>query len=245
MKELAPFLCVEKINLHDAWVAVLRNILSQGVEMELMDNRGRQKVIDSCQTIVLTAFAFEQAKRLDTHPQYPYQSTPTYCKELTREHLNRFRVKPNNGKSYLAFERFAAYQSGRGIPIDQLAEMKESLAKQIAGGFVCNNCQAITWDPEIDLGAEASPFVQRIWARIYPGKKIDAHIYWRATDAYNHFESRLICILNMFTREVLEPNGCILTRAACYYDSLFINKGDATSAHNVGHTPTNPRDAYY
>ncbi len=244
MKNLAPLFTVEKTNFHDAWVAVLKNILIQGFEITLVDNRGQQKVIDSCQEIVLSGYALEQIERVETHPQYPYLSTPTYCKEWTIDHLNKYRTTPNDGKVYLAFERLAAYPAKTGIPIDQLASMRESLAKQIKGGFACNNCQAVTWDPEIDLGAEASPFVQRIWARVYPDGKIDVHFYWRATDAYNHFQSRLICLLNMFSREVVEPNSCHLVRAVCIYDSLYIRTIDACSAHKVGQSSTNPRLDY-
>jgi len=241
---MAPVLSVEETNFHNACIKILRNILSQGRKITLIDNRGKQDVIDSCQTIVLSGYALEQISRMDTHPENPYLSTPTYCKEWTPDFLNEHIKNPRH-KDYLAYGRLAAYPASNGIFINQIAAMRDSLAKQLKGGYACNNSQAITWYPKKDLTAEASPFVQRIWARIYPGGKIDAHFYWRATDAYNHFQSRMICILNMFKREVADPNGCRFIRAVCVYDSLYVNAADIASAGHVGMAATNPRLNYF
>ncbi|GEM_PF-1768152 len=245
MKDIAPLIFVERTNFHEAWVIVLRNILGQGVQVILVDNRGEKNVIDSSQTIVFSGYALEQIRAGETHKDYPYLSTPTYCKEWTHGYLAKYQDLPKKNKPvYLAFERLAGYPASEGLAVDQLIFMRDSLKRQMDEGIVKNNCQAITWNPETDLESEASPFLQRIWARVYKEGKIDAHFYWRATDAYNHFQSRLICILNMFDREVVKPNSCRMVRAVCHYDSLYVNRCDASSAEAVGFPVTDPRLNY-
>lgn len=242
MRDMASLISIEENDFNKAWVLAMKNILSQGVKITLKDNRGTQEVLDTCQMITLSGFALQQIKDHKIHPQYPYLSTESYCKEWTREFLDSHRKNPS-GHHYLAYDRLAAYPS-RSVSVDQLAYMRDSLATQIDKNYVDDRCQAITWNPEVDLASEASPFIQRIWARVYPGRKVDAHFYWRATDCYNHWQSRLVCILDMFARDVLKANDCRLVRAVLNYDSLFIRTCDASTAEAVQMLPVDMRKIY-
>lgn len=241
MRDMASLIFIKENDFNKAWVSAMKKILSQGVKITLKDNRGTQEVLDTCQQICLSGYALRQIQDHKVHPRYPYLSTESYCKEWTPGYLAAHQLKRMH--QYLAYERLAAYPSRSGL-VNQLGAMKDSLARQIEGGYVDDRCQAITWDPGVDLTSEASPFVQRVWVRVYPGRKVDAHFYWRATDCYNHWQSRLICILEMFWRDVLAANDCRLVRAVLNYDSLFIRCCDIGSAEAVEMMPVDMRMVY-
>jgi hypothetical protein len=245
-KELASLELIEETEFNRAWCKILRKILEGGKLVTFKSNMGRVEVYDTVQVIPLTGYALTQIHNVEVHPQYPYSSTVSFSKEWSREFWEKkyLPLSKDQRPRYLAFDRLVNYPAGEGKSIDRLAWMRKSLSSQIAEEAAVNDCQAITWIPETDLPSEVTPYIQRIWMRVYPNLTVDVHIIWRATDAYNLWQSRVIAVANMLERELIRPNKCRTARIINYYDSLFIKKTNEAAAREVQSIAVNPRNVY-
>ncbi len=242
--KLSPLFTVEEANFNLAWLEAMKNILSAAITETINGNHGPIEVLDSRQAISLTGYALEQVFAKETHPKCPYLSVESFYKEWGREFLKKYHtLPPTNRPVYLAFDRLVNYPVEEGMRLDQLAWMRDSILSQIDKGPV-NDCQAIFWVPKTDLPSDVSPYIQRIWVRVYPKRYIDVQIDWRATDVYNHWQSRTICVANMIKAEIAEPTGCKIARILQSYNSLFIRKSDRESAKEALIYPLNPREIY-
>lgn len=240
---LSPNFSVQETDFNRGWVLLLGNITKEGIEETFIGNNGPINVCDTTHEVSLTGYALEQILRRNVHPQCPYLSIDAFCREWTYGFAAKYLGMPcNNRPDYLAMDRLTNYPGKTG-PVDQIAWMRKSIADQI-GRMAVNDCQAISWVPEKDLKSDATPYIQRIWVRVYPGRLADVQIDWRATDAYNRFQSRIVCAIRMIADELMKPNDCRIARVINRYNSLFVIETDFEAAKKVEFERLDPRKNY-
>jgi thymidylate synthase len=219
---LPPIHEVRSLNFNQAWLQLLRNC-SLGKEIVFGDKFNPKPAKDTVQTIILEGDAIQQIEKKSIHPDNPFKLVKQYCNEFTWSYLKEYDLKPEDAKfAYMYFDRLARYNGF----INQLQAMRDDLAVQIGTGISSNRSQAITWEPEADMGNVASPCLQRIRIRHEGDGKVSVHFDWRSRDAWGAWQSNLIALIDMLYREVIDPNDCIIVRIVDKNDSLHVYKRD-------------------
>jgi len=134
--------------------------------------------------------------------------------------------------TYLYIERLIKHRTPSGF-VDQLSKLKELLGQQIESGISSNRHHAITWEPDVDVGAEYPPCLQRIWIRYYPEGWVDVHFEWRSRDLFDAWQGNLVGLVDMVFREIISPNNCKIGRIVDKSDSLHIYEGELGQATQV------------
>lgn len=223
---LTPHYEVISEDFNTAWLQVLRNCL-KGKPIIFGDKKHTKHAIDTSQTIILKGRAIEQIEKWTIHPDNPFKLIKQYCDEFTWEYLKAYDLKPEDAKfAYMYFDRLARYNGF----INQLDTMKDDLAVQITTGISSNRSQAITWEPEADMGNVASPCLQRIRIRHEGELKVSVHFDWRSRDAWGAWQSNLIALTDMVYRYILDPNNCIIEQILDNNSSIHVYNPDAPAA---------------
>jgi len=232
---------IEEDNFHNAYYRAIRFIINQGTDLIIGGQEQRKPIRDSCMLISLTGNAINQIENHEIHPQYPFKIIDEYCKEFTDEYLWDYNKKSAEKQfAYLYINRLRNYSEGDKIyidGIDQISMLRYGLEVQKNHKISSNRVQAITWIPNIDFNADASPCLQRIQIRYIPENKVDVHLDWRSRDAYSAWQANIICLIDMLNREVIKPNNCKIVRIIDYSDSLHIYKTDVEEAKKVKMVP--------
>lgn len=226
---LTPHHEVISEDFNSAWLRLLRNCLS-GKPITFGDEKHAKHALDTSQTIILQGAAIGQIERRDIHPDNPFKLVKQYCDEFTWEYLKTYDLKPEDAKfAYMYFDRFVRYNGF----IDQLKAMKDDLEVQIATGICSNRSQAITWQPEEDVGSVASPCLQRIWIRYEGDLRVSVHLNWRSRDAFGAWQSNQIALIGMIYREILDPNDCIVEQIIDINDSIHVYDADLLAVQTL------------
>jgi thymidylate synthase len=219
---LTPHYEVRSEDFNSAWLHILRNCL-KGKQIIFGDTKNLKYARDTTQTIILEGAAIKQIENRDIHPANPFKLINQYCEEFTWPYLKAYDLKSEDAKfTYLYFDRFARYNGF----INQLHAMRNDLEVQINIGISSNRSQAITWQPEEDVGNVASPCLQRIRIRHEGDLKVSVHMNWRSRDAWGAWQSNLIALVDMIYHEILDPNDCIIERIIDINDSIHIYAAD-------------------
>lgn len=125
--------------------------------------------------------------------------------------------------------------------IDQIEWLRQNLAEQKETGISSNRCQAITWQPKIDLGNVSPPCLQRIWIRYLDGNDVEVHLSWRSRDLYTAWQANIIAVIDMLNREVIHPNGCRIAKLVDKSNSLHTYDSDEYGAGKVKSPQINPQ----
>ena len=237
MNKYSPTMLIREDNFHNAWARAVRNVLRDGKPMTIGDISEPKPIRDACVLFELTGDAIRQIEDRELHPQFPFRHIDQYCKEYTREFLEKYVKKPEEKRfSYLYFERLAMYEN-----IDQIRGLCKRLAIQKETGITSNRDQAITWQPKIDLGNASPPCLQRIQIRYLDDDNAEVHLTWRSRDLYTAWQVNIIAIIDMLNREVIRPNGCRIIKIIDFSDSLHIYDSDSKEAEKVKLLPANPQ----
>lgn len=224
---LTPHHTIIAEDFNTAWLQVLRNCL-KGKEITFGDTEHTKYAMDTSQTIILRDRAVRQIERRDIHPNNPFKLVNQYCNEFTWPYLKDYDLKPEDGKfAYQYFDRFVRYNGF----INQLRAMRHDLEIQIATNILSNRSQAITWQPEEDMGNVASPCLQRIRIRYEGELKVSVKFNWRSRDGWGAWQSNLIALIDMVYREVVDPNECIIEEIIDDNDSIHVYKPDIDAAN--------------
>lgn len=226
---LTPHFETQSEDFNTAWLQVLRNCL-KGKSIVFGDQTHMKHALDTSQTIILKGSAIEQIEKWTIHPDNPFKLVKQYCEEFTWEYLKAYDLKPEDAKfAYMYFDRLARYNGF----IDQLKAMRDDLEVQIATGICSNRSQAITWEPEKDMGNVASPCLQRIRIRHEGDGKVSVHFSWRSRDAWGAWQSNLIALIDMIYRYVLDPNDSIIEVVMDSNDSIHVYNPDMQAATSL------------
>jgi thymidylate synthase len=229
---LTPHHEVISEDFNSAWLRLLRNCLS-GKPITFGDEKHAKHALDTSQTIILQGAAIGQIERRDIHPNNPFKLVKQYCDEFTWDYLKAYDLKPEDAKfAYMYFDRLVRYNGF----IDQLKAMKDDLEVQIVTGICSNRSQAITWQPEEDMGNVASPCLQRIWIRHEGDRQVSVHLNWRSRDAWGAWQSNLVALVDMIYREILDPNDCVIARIIDTSDSLHVYETDVPEVQKLVNT---------
>lgn len=223
---LTPHYEVISEDFNTAWLQILRNCL-KGKPIVFGDQKHPKHAMDTSQTIILKGDAIKQIEKWSIHPDNPFKLVKQYCDEFTWDYLKTYDLKPEDAKfAYMYFDRFARYNGF----IDQLKAMKDDLGVQINTGICSNRSQAITWQPEEDMGNVASPCLQRIRVRHEGELKASVHFDWRSRDAWGAWQSNIIALIDMVYRYILDPNDCIIEQILDNNSSIHVYNPDAPAA---------------
>lgn len=235
---LAPWFSIESKDFHEAWFEAVYAVMNQGVALHFGSLKEPKRARDSVQTIVMTGKAVEQILNCEIHPFYKMKDLAIreYKKEYDRkwfeEEYSKLSVEDQKRFTYLYIERLIKHRTPGGF-IDQISKLKQLLKEQIESGISSNRHQVITWEPDIDMGAEYPPCLQRIWIRYYLGGYVDLHFEWRSRDLFNAWQGNLIGLVAMVYSEVVSPNNCKILRIIDKADSLHIYEGELGEAEKV------------
>ena len=124
---------IEEKNFHNAYAKAIQSVLREGADLVIGGAEQRKPIKDSCMLISLVRNAVKQVENKEIHPQYPFKRIDEYCKEFTREYLEKYRRKSLDEQFvYLYFDRLSDYISliengviQRGF--DQLQWMRKML----------------------------------------------------------------------------------------------------------------------
>lgn len=234
MLQLAPKFSIETGDFHFAWLKAMQNVL-KGTDIIFGSKKDPKRARDSIHEISMTGNAIEQILAGKLHPKFTFKSIAQYRQEFEPEFLKKYDEWPPEKKfTYLYIDRILRYPTIDGV-INQLDALRDQIAIQIDERIVSNRCQAITWNPPIDLDSNASPCLQRIWQRPYFDKETDAiwidlQNDWRSRDLFNAWQPNLIALVCMLDKYVYKPNGCQIGRVIDRINSLHIYQGDVEQA---------------
>jgi thymidylate synthase len=235
---LAPCFLIESEDFHEAWFEAVYADMLCGTPINFGSSREPKKARDSVQTIVMTGKAIEQVQNCEIHPFYRMKELAIqgYKKEYDRKWFDEvYSQIPLGDKrrfTYLYIERLIKHRVPGGF-LDQISKLRELLKEQIESGVSSNRHQVITWEPDVDMGSDAPPCLQRIWIRYYPGGYVDVHFEWRSRDLFNAWQGNLIGLVAMLLLEVIIPNNCKILRIIDKSDSLHIYEGVLGEANKV------------
>ena len=225
----SPTILIRENNFYNAWVHAVKRVLFEGRDTIIGSKKEPKPIRDVCSIIELSGDAIRQIENRELHPQFPFQHIDPYCEEFTREYLAQYIKKPDQERfSYLYFERLAIYEE-----VDQIKQLRESLAVQKDSGITSNRDQAITWQVRNDLGSTSPPCLQRIVTRYLGCDSVDMHLTWRSRDLYTAWQANIVAIIDMLNREVIRPNNCRIVKLVDYADSLHIYHSDIEMAKKV------------
>jgi thymidylate synthase len=235
---LTPCFLIESDDFHKAWFEAVYAVVNQGNSLYFGSKKEPKKARDSVQTIVMTGNAIVQIQNCEIHPFYRMRelSIQQYKKEYDRNWFNEEYDKlPLDDKkrfTYVYIERLIRHRVPGGF-IDQISKLRDLLKEQIETGISSNRHQVITWEPDIDMGSDAPPCLQRIWIRYYSGGYVDVHFDWRSRDLFNAWQGNLIGLIAMLLFEVILPNNCKISRIIDKADSLHIYEGSLGEADKI------------
>lgn len=235
---LTPCFLIESDDFHKAWFEAVYATMLHGAPLYFGSSKEPKKARDSVQIIVMTGKAIEQIQNCEIHPFYRMRelAIKEYKKEYDRrwfnEEYNKLPLEDRKRFTYVYIERLIKHRTPGGF-VDQLLKLKQLLKEQIESGVSSNRHQVITWEPDIDMGSDAPPCLQRIWIRYYPGGYVDVHIKWRSRDLFNAWQGNLIGLIAMLLLEVIIPNNCKIIRVIDDSDSLHIYEGVLGEANKV------------
>jgi thymidylate synthase len=233
--KLSPIIQISETDFHNAWAKACWLVM-EGKHLLVFGDE-KKKAYDSVQMIEMTGHAIDQILRGETHPDYPFggRRLEEYRKEFTREFLAEYLTRPEKDKfAYLYLERFV-------VPVDQIAAMFGCLARQVVTEVTSNQCQAITWRPDIDPGMKDCPCLQRISVRYVGNRSVDVRIEFRSRDVMA-WQANVVAIVEMINREIVEPNGCKIVRVIDTSDSLHVYHYDWDLARTIRLVPVNPME---
>ena len=73
---------------------------------------------------------------------------------------------------------------------DRMVDQFNGVAEELIRNRHSRRAQMITWIPDVDLGAEYPPCLQRVWFRERNGF-LDMHTHWRSRDAFKAWASNV------------------------------------------------------
>lgn len=169
-----------------------------------------------------------------------FKAIDSYCNVFTYDWLYKYNEITDEQKKfdYVYSERLKQFAELPDLEelgtFDQIIRMNEHLELQRDTQIGSNYCQAITWYVSKDGNDhKASPCLQRIWTRWYPGNLIDMHLEWRSRDLLNAWQSNIVAITKMMQDDVFEPCNCKLARIVDFSDSLHIYASSIDDAKKV------------
>ena len=76
---------------------------------------------------------------------------------------------------------------------DRLYLQFDGILQELKRNLQSRRAQAITWQPENDLGSMHPPCLQRIWFRLVDGR-LDMHTHWRSRDMFKAWGSNVFAM---------------------------------------------------
>lgn len=246
--KLAPLNIISgATNFHNAWAGPVQFVVNHGTYIEFGGAEHKKPAFDSRSMIQLLEPAIEQILRHELHPQYPQRERglEVYVDEFSRPYVDGQRALPDSDDRkhpYLYAERLMFYPkiSGPGI-IDEMAGLRENLAKQIENSLTSNRHEAITWQPEKDINGRDPPCLQVIQIRYLGKRRVEAILFWRSRDLFNAWQYNIIGLTEFIKREVIDPNKCRLVGITDICSSLHIEKPHIPKASEVKIIAVNPQ----
>ena len=233
--DLAPCFTVENEDFGEAELQAIYNVVNFGKDITFGSEKEIKTARDSVHTIILTGNAIKQieAGELSELTQGNYalgpKSSQKYRDEWDRAWLEEHEKLPKDSKQRFTYTYIERLIRTYG---DQFARARELLADMIkkakeaeAAGkhpILSNRLELITWNPEIDMGADAPPCFQRAWIRYYHPLMIDLHLSWRSRDLRDAWKYNIIGGVAAFNKEIFFPNNCRIVRIIDQCDSLHI-----------------------
>lgn len=243
---LPPYFEVKSDDFGIAELQAIYNVVTFGKDIYFGSVKEPKSARDSVHTIILTGNAISQIekKHLSELTQGEYNLGPKaaqkYMDEWDREWFEAYDRLPADSDQRFDYtyigrllvnhgDQLKGLRNELGELIDNVKEA-ESKGKEI---IVSNRHQVITWDPEIDIGADAPPCFQRLWARYYHPNMVDIHLSWRSRDLRNAWKYNLIGAIAGFNKEIFKPNKCKVVRIIDQIDSLHIYHGVLSTAQKL------------
>ena len=177
---LSPYFEVKSDDFGIAELQAIYNVVTFGKDIYFGSVKEPKSARDSVHTIILTGNAISQIekKHLSELTQGEYNLGPKaaqkYMDEWDREWFEAYDRLPADSDQRFDYTYIGRLLVNHG---DQLKGLRNELGELIdnvkeaeskgKGIIVSNRHQVITWDPEIDIGADAPPCFQRLWARYY------------------------------------------------------------------------------
>lgn len=183
-----PVISVKGKNLPEAWEKAVITTWSEGIDVRTeYDKRGDPPSRD-CTMIMEVEEPLSEPR---IHRAFPggLEDLEIYRQEVING-VHDHWIKPEEGKwTYTYHQRLFSYPLG-DRKVDQIDYIVERLAKTTYS----RRAQAITWNVEIDPGAEDPPCLQRIWVRIADtyDLTLNMNTHWRSRDGYK------AAFMNMF-----------------------------------------------
>ena len=230
-------------DFNSAWARAVRGVLREGKNITIGSMEEPKPIRDVTAVIELTGNAIKQIENREIHSQFPFKYVDQYCDEFTYEFQSKYlNAEDETLKfTYTYFDRLVNHRSRRCGKTDQLKGLYDCLKIQIETNIPSNRCQATTWQPDIDLGSESPPCLQRIWIRYLGNNEVEVYMNWRSRDLFTAYQANIIAIIDMLNREVIRPNNCRIVRLVEFIDSLHIYDSDRDAARGVKLVPVNPQ----
>lgn len=225
----------------ELWMKLLRYCLKNESEARFGDEDNPKKIgAEICSRVVLEKKAIDQlinGVALGDDPRLPFGrgAIQAYINEYTLQYIEEQAKLPDGHPqkfSYTYYDRLRRYPVGSKT-IDQIADLRDNVARQINSGVFSNRHQAITWVPEWDIMSTEPPCLQRIWVSTIDKQSIEMHLDWRSRDLYGAWHVNLIAIVSMLCRDIALPNGVKIARVVDSCDSLHIYAGDLEKSRTL------------
>lgn len=118
---------------------------------------------------------------------------------------------------------------------DRFADQLEGVEEEIMRNPHTRRAQFITWQPEIDLGDEYPPCLQRGWFRVVNGR-LNFHSVWRSRDSFKAWGSNIFGLAHLH-KKLAEKWGYPVGEYIEFIDSCHIYGRDREMAFNLSERP--------
>jgi len=212
---------IEADTIAEAYALLCRKVLKHG----------KYQVNDQTTTIgtPATVVIYHPFREPRIHPDFPTK------KKHLEEYMNQWYRSydwKGQGFEYNYMDRLVNYNG-----IDQLEIIKNKLKKK----DYSRRLKAITWMPDKDLCTDNPPCLNALWFRRSSEKTVEVQSIWRSRDCFSAFNSNVVALLAMISREILVPLELDISEYIEFISNAHVYNHDFESAKRVKLLPPNPQ----
>lgn len=176
-----PVIKVEGVSIPEVWEKAVIETWRHGLAIKTEYDKEQDPPSKDCTMIMVAQDPMGEPR---IHRAFPgsLEDLEIYRQEVVLG-VHDHWIKPEEGKwTYTYHKRLFDYETA-GERIQQMAYLVNKLAEN----FYSRRAQAITWNPQLDIGTDDPPCLQRIWCRMVERDDqmlLEMNTHWRSRDAY-------------------------------------------------------------